>query len=122
MLGLPLAFTVPAALIGIAALPLIYWLLRVTPPRPRTIPFPPLQLVLGHKPQDETPARTPWWLMALRLGLAAAIVLAMAGPVWNPLLGGRGKTGPLLVLLDDGWPAAGSWDKRLQAAASRTPP
>ena len=119
MLGLPLAFTVPAALIGLAVLPLLYWLLRVTPPRPQTIPFPPLQLVLGHKPEDETPARTPWWLMALRLALAAAVILAMAGPIWNPLVGGKGKTGPLLVLLDDGWPAATDWDKRAQVARER---
>ena len=116
MLGLPLAFTVPAALIGLAILPLLYWLLRVTPPRPRQIPFPPLQLVLGVKPEDETPARTPWWLMLLRLGLAAAVVLAMAGPVWNPLAAGMGKTGPLLLLLDDGWPAADSWARRVEAA------
>ena len=116
MLGLPLAFTVPAALIGLAVLPLLYWLLRVTPPRPRQVPFPPLQLVLGEKPEDETPARTPWWLMLLRLGLAAAVILAMAGPVWNPLAGAKGKNGPLLVLLDDGWPAAGAWARRLEAA------
>lgn len=119
MLGLPLAFTVPAALIGLAVLPLLFWLLRVTPPRPQSVPFPPLQLVLGVKPQDETPARTPWWLMALRLALAAAVVLAMAGPIWNPLVADRGKSGPLLVLLDDGWSAATHWEQRLQVARER---
>ena len=119
MLGLPLAFMVPAALLGLGILPLLYFLLRVTPPRPRSVPFPPLQLVLDRKPADETPARTPWWLMALRLSLATAVILAMAGPVWNPLVAGKGKTGPLLVLLDDGWTAAAHWEQRVEVARER---
>ena len=42
----PLAFSAPLALIGLALLPVIYYLLRITPPRPRQIPFPPLKLIL----------------------------------------------------------------------------
>ncbi|MBV9222074.1 MAG: BatA domain-containing protein, partial [Methylobacteriaceae bacterium] len=41
MLGLPLAFTAPLALAALAILPVLYYLLRVTPPRPREVPFPP---------------------------------------------------------------------------------
>ena len=33
--GLPLVFTSPAVLFGLAALPVIWWLLRLTPPHPR---------------------------------------------------------------------------------------
>ena len=60
MLGVPLAFTVPLALAALVALPLLYLLLRITPPRPRQTPFPPLRLVLDLRPKDETPLRTPW--------------------------------------------------------------
>ncbi len=119
MLGLPLAFTVPLALAALAALPALYVLLRVTPPRPRRVPFPPLALILDLKPKDETPAHTPWWLLLLRLAIAVAIILAMAGPVWNPLSIGKGGSGPLLLVMDDGWPAAPSWDRRVVAAAQR---
>src|SRR5450755_5163100 len=105
MFGLPLAFTVPIALVALAALPVLYYLLRVTPPRPTSVPFPPLKLILDLEPKDETPAHTPWWLLALRLAVAAAIILAMAGPIWNPLPAGEAGKGPLLVILDDGWPA-----------------
>ena len=119
MLGLPLAFTIPFALIALAGLPILYYLLRVTPPRPQRVPFPPLKLILDLKPKDETPASTPWWLLALRLALAALVILAMAGPIWNPLsVGGAGK-GPLLLVVDDSWAAAPAWDRRIVAASQR---
>ena len=35
MFGLPLAFAAPAALAALLGLIALYWLLRVTPPRPR---------------------------------------------------------------------------------------
>ena len=35
------------------------------------------------------PARTPWWLLLLRLLLAAFLILAAAGPIWNPARGRR---------------------------------
>jgi hypothetical protein len=119
MLGLPLAFTVPIALVALAALPVLYYLLRVTPPRPMSVPFPPLKLILDLEAKDETPAHTPWWLLALRLAVAAAIILAMAGPIWNPLPAGEAGKGPLLVLIDDGWAAAPNWDRRIAAASER---
>ena len=114
---IPLGFAAPLALAGLAALPVIWWLLRVTPPRPRETPFPPLKLILDLRPKDETPARTPFWLLLLRLALAALVVLAMAGPVWNPAPAGGSGKGPTLVVLDDGWPAAPQWPARVAAAA-----
>ena len=37
MMGLPLAFAAPAVLAALVALPIIWWLLRLTPPRPRPL-------------------------------------------------------------------------------------
>ena len=119
MMGLPLAFTVPAILGALILLPVLFYLLRVTPPRPQTIPFPPLRLILDQAPRQETPARTPLWLLLLRLLIAAAIIVAMAGPIWNPPAAMRAGRGSLVILLDDGFAAAPSWDKRIAAAAER---
>src|SRR5438445_7423063 len=66
-----LAFASPWLLAALAALPVIWWLLRVTPPAPRRIVFPAIRLLLGLTPREETPARTPWWLILLRTVLAA---------------------------------------------------
>ncbi len=119
MLGLPLAFTIPFALVVLAALPVLFVLLRVTPPRPERVPFPPLKLILDLKPKEEMPANTPWWLLLLRLTIAASIILAMAGPIWNPLSAGTAGKGPLLVMMDDTWAAAPTWDRRVAAAGQR---
>ena len=117
--ALPLAFSVPMVLSALILLPALWYLLRLTPPRPRQIDFPPLRLILDLKPKEETPARTPWWLLLLRLALAALIILAMAGPIWNPLPASQGTQGPLLVILDDSWAAAPQWAQRLTAAQRR---
>ena len=119
MLGLPLAFTVPFALVALVGLPVLYVLLRVTPPRPQRVPFPPLKLILDLRPKDETPATTPWWLLLLRLALATLVILAMAGPIWNPISVGTKGTGTLLVALDTSWAAAPTWDRRVIAATQR---
>ncbi|RTL86089.1 MAG: DUF4159 domain-containing protein [Hyphomicrobiales bacterium] len=112
------SFAAPLALIGLASLPLIYWLLRVTPPRPREIVFPPTKILRELRPDEETPARTPWWLLLLRLALAAAFVLAMAGPVWSPAGTAVASREATLVALDDGWASAPSWERRVAAAAA----
>ncbi len=115
MLGF--TFAAPLALAALVGLPALWFLLRVTPPRPRRIDFPPLALVADLVPQRQTPARTPPWLLLLRLLIAAALILAVAGPVWSP--GGAGVGGgktPLLVLLDYGLGAAHDWRDRLRVA------
>ena len=117
MIGsLPLGFAQPLVLFGLLTLPVLWWLLRLVPPRPRRINFPPTRLLFEIAPKDETPARTPWWLTLLRLTLAALIIIAAAGPLWNPPLATAKRASPLLILIDDGWPAAAEWDKRIRTA------
>src|SRR5580658_5310907 len=110
----PLAFASPWLLVALAGLPIIWWLLRVTPPAARRIDFPAIRLLLGLAPRDETPARTPLWLVLLRMALAALVIVAAAHPLLNPqaLLAG---TGPIILVIDDGWAAARDWPVR-QAA------
>jgi hypothetical protein len=114
--GFPLSFAQPALLLGLLSLPVLWWLLRVMPPRPRRIEFPPTRLLFDIAPKEETPSRTPWWLTLLRLTAAALVILAAAGPIWNPQTGVAGSNAPLVILLDDGWSAAASWDARIKAA------
>ncbi len=110
-----LAFASPWLLAALAALPVIWWLLRVTPPAPRRIAFPAIRLLFGLVPREETPARTPWWLILLRMVLAALVIMALAHPLLNPQsqLGGGG---PVALLIDDGWAAARDWSRRQNAA------
>ena len=110
-----LAFTQPWILAALAGLPVLYRLLRVTPPSPRRQRFPPIGLLLGLRPPEETPARTPWWLLLLRLAIAALIVVGLSDPLLNPASRLTG-TGPLILVIDDDWASAGQWEARRRLA------
>ncbi|HEY0302911.1 MAG TPA: BatA domain-containing protein, partial [Rhizomicrobium sp.] len=111
-----LSFGAPLVLLALAALPAIWWLLRVTPPLPRRLVFPPLRLLLGLSGKEETPARTPWWLLLLRLIAAAAVIVALAEPIFGkpPQIAG---SGPIVLFVDNGWTAAANWEARQAAIA-----
>jgi hypothetical protein len=106
-----LSFGAPWILAGLVVLPAIYFLLRVTPPLPKRVVFPPLRLLLGLKDAEETPARTPWWLLLLRLIAAALVIAALAEPLLGQARLVEGS-GPIVLLVDNGWTAAHDWDKR----------
>jgi hypothetical protein len=114
--GLPIGFAEPLVLVGLITLPVLWWLLRLIPPRPRRIDFPPTRLLLEIAPKEETPARTPWWLTLMRLALAALVILAAAGPLWHPPLATTASNAPIGILIDDGWTAASTWDARIRTA------
>jgi hypothetical protein len=108
-----LSFLSPWLLAGLAALPVIYWLLRTVPPRPRQIAFPATRILVGLEERENTPARTPWWLTLIRMLAAALVIFALADPVWNPnresaLSGG----GPVVLVVDNGWGSAARWPER----------
>ncbi|MDX5595349.1 DUF4159 domain-containing protein [Pseudovibrio sp. SPO723] len=111
-----LAFSAPWVLAGLVLLPVLWWLLRLTPPRPLQTVFPPLRLLLDIEKQEETPNKSPWWLTLLRLLLAALLILALAGPVWNPLTRAVSGTDPLWLIIDNGWDAANTWDQQQRLA------
>jgi len=106
-----LSFAVPWALAALALLPVIWWLLRLTPPMPTIVRFPPVRLLFKLTTREESSAKTPLWLLIVRLALAAAVILAAAHPLLNAGARLTGK-GPLVVIIDDGWAAAGNWAAR----------
>ncbi len=106
--------TNPWILAALASLPVLWWLLRIIPPAPRYIRFPAIRFLLGLEPEEQTSARTPPWLLFLRLLLATLLILALAGPVFNPEPELSGD-GPLVLVVDDGWAAAPAWEERVRA-------
>jgi hypothetical protein len=109
---IPIAFAAPAVLAALVLLPVIWWLLRITPPRPRQEAFPPTRLLLEITRKQETPNKSPWWLTALRLALAALVIFALAGPILRPAADALpGDSGPLLLVVDNGWASAGRWEE-----------
>ena len=102
-------------LFALVALPALWWLLRVTPPAPRVQDFPAIRLLAGLRPREETAARTPLWLLLLRVLAAALLITGLAGPVLDAA-GALVGAGPLLLVVDDGWASAPDWSARMAAA------
>ena len=116
----PFLLGAPWALAALAALPIIWWILRATPPAPRHAELPSLQLLDGIEPQEETPARTPWWVWLIRTLAIAAAILGLSQPVYAP--GAQTETvegtGSLLIVVDNGWPSAPRWPDLVNAATA----
>ena len=110
----PLTFLAPLALLGLLALPLVWWLLRVTPPSPKRQPFPPLRILQDVITDEETPDSTPLWLLLFRLLMVALIAIALARPVF---LAPETETNrPLVLIIDDGWDTATNWNAAIEEA------
>ena len=110
-----IGFLQPWVLAALAALPAIWWLLRLTPPSPQVVVFPPTRLLKDLKTTEETPAHSPWWLTLLRMLLAALLIFALARPVLNPDRQSFTGEGPLLLVIDNGWASAAHWPERREA-------
>ena len=107
-----LTFLTPWLLGAIAAVPVLWWILRVMPPRPRSVKFPAFFLLKDLQTDIKTAAHTPWWLLLLRSLIVILFILALADPVLklSTTLGGSG--GSVLVAVDNGWSSAANWTER----------
>lgn len=108
----PIAFLSPLLLWAAVALPVIWWLLRATPPAARKVIFPAVRLLLGLQSPEQTPDRTPWWLLMLRMVALGLAILALADPVLNPREREESSNTDLLILMDGGWASAPDWTQR----------
>ncbi len=105
----PLTFLHPLALWGLLALPLIWWVLKITPPKPVRQTFPPLRLLADIKREEDTPNATPLWLLLFRLGLGALLTIALAGPVlFKP---DTKASKDIVLVIDNGWAGAENWSQ-----------
>jgi hypothetical protein len=110
-----IGFTAPWLLLALAALPILWLLLRAVPPAPIKRRFPGVALLLGLKDDESVSDRTPWWLLLLRMLAVAAIILGLAGPVLNPETEQAEGDGPLLFVLDGSWAGATRWPQQQEA-------
>ena len=115
--GLPLSFAEPFLLLGLLSLPVLWWLLRVMPPRPRRIEFPPTRLLFDIAPKEETPVAHAVVADGVApAGRGAGDPGRRRADLESANRRGAGSRAPLVILLDDGWSAASSWDTRIKAA------
>lgn len=105
----------PLILTAIAALPILWFLLRVTPPAPKLVQFPATRFLKDLIPENVTPSKTPWWLLLLRLLIATLVILALAHPVYNPSKN-LSSGGDIRIIFNNDWASAQNWDRMQKAA------
>ena len=116
MLPAELGFSAPLILSALVLLPVIWLILRALPQAPKRLAFPGYFFLNQISNTEETPSRTPWYILLLRLLILAAIIIALAGPFLNAPER-LARSGPVLIVLDDGWAAADSWALRQNTLA-----
>ena len=112
-----ISFIQPWLLLGLLGLPLLWWLLRVTPPAPKQLRFPAIRLLFGLNATEQTSADAPWWLVMLRLVAVALLIVAFAHPLMNDDRQLKGP-GPLVLIVENDWAAAKGWSGRMDALSS----
>ena len=113
MFGGALVFVNPWILAGLIALPLIWLILRVTPPAPKRIAFPAARFLKGLVPEDMSPAKTPWWLLLIRLLMLVCIIGALAHPITD-LSSDMDEQRPVRLIVDNDWSSAANWNAKIR--------
>jgi len=111
----PIGFAAPWLLVALAALPILWLILRAIPPAPIRQRFPGVALLLGLTDDEAVSDRTPWWLLLIRMLAVAAMIIGLAGPVLNPEDDGTAGDGPLLIAVDGSWAGAARWPRQIEA-------
>ncbi len=111
-----LEFANPWLLTLLAALPILWMLLRAIPPAPIRRRFPGVALLLGLSDEESQSDRTPWWLLLIRILAVAAMIIGFAGPVINPAAERPGR-GAVAIVIDGSWADAADWPTRLERVA-----
>lgn len=110
-----ITFLHPWVLGALAALPVLWWILRLMPPAPKHILFAPIRFLKDLIPERQTPRHTPWWILLLRCLIVTLIILALAGPVRGPVET-VDTSARMRIVIDNGWAAASLWDAQIRRA------
>ncbi len=109
-----LTFLAPVVLFGLLCLPIVWWILRISPPKPREQVFPPLRILEGVTAEEETPAGTPLWLLLFRLLMVALVAIALAQPILQSTQGQTQKRPAIFI--DQSVFSAPIWDDIIDEA------
>lgn len=111
----PIGFFAPWALIGLLSLPVVWWLVRFLPPSPKHVLFPAARFLMNAERDQQQQRSSMWWILAMRLLAFTLLILAAADPVVRPQ-GALESSGPVVIVVDDGWAAAPGWETKRDLA------
>jgi len=106
-----LTFGNPIALWSLLSIPGVWLLLKIYPPSPKIVTFPPLNFLLKINNDQQTSSNAPLWLLLYRILFLILLIFTFANPIYNtkPIFE---KTGPLILLIDNGWSSTTNWESK----------
>ncbi|SCA58217.1 conserved membrane hypothetical protein [Candidatus Terasakiella magnetica] len=107
-----LSFATPWALTALLLLPLLWQLLKVTPPKPTVIKFPAVRILQELSTKQTLATQTPWWIFLLRGLIALCLILAMSGPSLNRVEQINNLNRPHIIIVDNDWSVMDRWAVR----------
>lgn len=114
---LSLSFVNPWVLAGLFLLPVLWYILRISPPSPRTLAFPAIRFLQGLIPDQQSHATTPWWILLLRMVILSLLLLALAGPIFNKS-DQLPASDSIRVVIDNDWAASNTWSLQIEHATN----
>lgn len=107
-----LNFVNPLILGALITLPLLWWLLRLTPPKAKRIVFGGAYFLAQIKSSEKTSKSIPLWLLILRMMIITLIILSFADPYFknsDPLIQ-KDNQNEIAIIIDNSWASASNWN------------
>lgn len=103
-----LYFSSPWLLATILFLPLLWWILKVLPPKPKKHGFGGAYFLEDLTTTEKTSQTTPWWILLIRTLAILCFILAFAAPQEKTTKYQPSDT-PLLIIIDNDWASSQQW-------------
>jgi hypothetical protein len=99
------------ALLPLLALPIIYLVSKLIPPKPKTIHFPALMFLKGLDAKSSNMQTAPLWVKILRIIAIFALVFGLSAPFISSSPVKIANDKKILIIIDDGWSNAARFEE-----------
>jgi hypothetical protein len=106
------SFLLPWTLAAFVLIPALWYLLNVSPPKPKTIKFPAVRILQEMSNTHTIAKKTPWWILLLRSLIISMLIFAMSQPVWDENHAQDGIDTPMVLILDNDWSMMDRWESQ----------
>ncbi len=104
-----LTFANPWLLSLILSLPLLWWILKILPPKPKELDFGGCYFLNDLKTTEKAAQKTPWWVLLIRICIIAFIITAFSAP-HEKITHYQPNDNTTIIIIDNDWASAQNWE------------
>ncbi len=107
------------ALAALLLVPIIWWISRIIPPKPKTLSLPSAYFLLGLESGKNSANDAPIWLKILRMFALSALIIGIANPmIILEKVQNNEATNRIIILIEDSYTAANNYENTRSAIKS----